>query len=141
MRLEFTYFKIKNIYMVKNIVIKGGKVIATGTKVVSGGTKVMKGTFSEFREFLKEYKIIGLAFAVIMGTASTALVKSLVDNIIMPLITPFMPAGGWQTAVLYIGPFAIKWGAFAAEFINFVILAFVVFIIAKKILKSEVTKK
>ena len=127
--------------MKKIVKIGGGKIISTGTKVVSGGTKAVKGTMFEFLGFLKEYKIIGLAIAVVMGTASTALVKSLVDNIIMPLITPFMPAGDWRTAILEMGPFSIKWGAFLAEFINFVILAFIVFVVAKKILKQEITKK
>lgn len=94
----------------------------------------------EFREFLKEYKIVGLALAFIMGSASTTLVKSLVDSLIMPIVTPFVP--DWKEAVLVLGPFTFKWGAFAAELINFTILAFVVFIIAKKILKEEkVTKK
>ena len=96
----------------------------------------------EFLQFLKEYKIVGLALAFVMGAASTSLVKSLVDNIIMPLVTPLMPSDGWRSAVLEIGPFAVKWGAFLAEVINFVILAFVVFIIVKKIFKEErVTKE
>lgn len=93
----------------------------------------------EFLAFLREYKIVGLALAFVMGTASTALVKSLVDNIIMPLVTPFVP--NWKEAVLNMGPFAIKWGAFMAELINFVILAFVVFIIVKKILREEKVTK
>jgi large conductance mechanosensitive channel len=94
----------------------------------------------EFLEFLREYKIVGLAMAFVMGSASTTIVKSLVDNLIMPLVTPFVP--DWKTSVLQLGPFAIKWGAFTADLINFVILAFVVFIIAKKLFKEEkVTKE
>lgn len=96
--------------------------------------------WKEFVAFVREYKIVGLAMAFIMGTASTALVKSLVDNIVMPLITPFV-RGGWQAATLHLGPFVIRWGAFAAELLNFVILAFIVFIIAKKILKEEKVSK
>ncbi|MEI6059002.1 MAG: MscL family protein, partial [archaeon] len=42
------------------------------------------GILSEFREFLKEYKVIGLAVALVIGLASTALVKSIVDNLVMP---------------------------------------------------------
>jgi large conductance mechanosensitive channel len=99
----------------------------------------MKVMIKEFLAFLREYKIVGLALAFVMGTASTALVKSLVDNIIMPLVTPFVP--NWKEAVLNMGPFAIKWGAFMAELINFVILAFVVFIIVKKILREEKVTK
>ena len=96
----------------------------------------------EFLDFLKEYKIVALAVAFVMGVASTSLVKSLVDNIIMPLITPFIPGGVWKTSVLNLGPISLSWGAFLGELINFVIIAWVVFVIAKKIMKEEkVTKK
>jgi len=99
------------------------------------------GLLSEFKDFLYEYKVIPLAIAFIMGIASTALIKSMVDNIIMPIITPFIPGGAWKTATLAIGPIVISWGAFLGEFINFIIIAFVVFIIAKKMLKEEKVEK
>ena len=95
------------------------------------------GFLGEFKEFLYEYKVIPLAIAFIMGIASTALIKSFVDNIIMPLITPFIPGGAWRTATLELGPVVISWGPFLAELINFIIIAFVVFLIAKKVLKEE----
>jgi len=91
----------------------------------------------EFKEFLKEYKVVGLAIGFVMGIASTALVKSLVDNVIMPLISPLVPAGKWEEAVLTIWKFNMKWGAFVSELINFLIIAFVVFLIAKFIMKEE----
>lgn len=100
------------------------------------------GMLGEFKEFLKEYKIVGLAIAFIMGVAATALINSLVNNVIMPIITPFIPGGAWQTATFNIGPIVIGWGAFLGQVINFVIIAWVVFVIAKKLLKEEkVTKK
>lgn len=95
----------------------------------------------EFMEFLREYKVIALAVAFIIGVAATALVKSLVDNIVMPIITPFIPGGAWKTATLTLGPFVIGWGAFVGEFINFVIIAAVVFIVAKKVMKEEKVSK
>lgn len=96
----------------------------------------------EFMDFLREYKIVALAVAFVMGVASTSLVKSLVDNIIMPVITPFIPGGEWKEAVFNIGPIVIGWGSFVGELINFVIIALVVFFIAKKVMKEEkVTKK
>ena len=95
----------------------------------------------EFMEFLREYKIVGLAIAFIMGVAATTLVKSLVDNIIMPIITQFIPGGAWKTATFSLGPVVIGWGAFLGEIINFVIIALVVFMIAKKILKEEKVAK
>lgn len=96
---------------------------------------------SEFKEFLYEYKVIGLAVAFIMGVAATALVKSLVDNIIMPLINPVLPEGGWQYAMLDVGPFSFGIGAFLAEVINFLIIALVIFLIAKKVLKEKKVAK
>lgn len=80
-----------------------------------------------------------------MGLAATALVQSLVNDIIMPTITPFIPAGDWKSAALAIGtPFGymvIKWGSFLAQLINFIILAFVVFMIAKYALREEKVAK
>jgi large conductance mechanosensitive channel len=100
------------------------------------------GMMKEFKEFLKEYKVIGLAIAFIIGTAATVLIKALVDYVIMPLIGPLIPGGAWQDAKLAIGPVIISWGQFLAAVINFVIIALVVFLIAKKLLKEDkVTKK
>jgi len=96
----------------------------------------------EFVGFLKEYKVIALAIALIIGIAATALVKSLVDNIIMPIITPFIPGGAWREATFALGPIVIGWGPFLGELINFIIIALVIFLIAKKLMKEEkVTKK
>jgi len=100
--------------------------------------KVLK----EFKEFLYEYKVVPLAIAFIMGVAATALIQSVVNNLIMPLITPFIPGGAWQVATFSMGPIVISWGALLGAIINFVIIAFVVFMVAKYIFKEEkVTKK
>lgn len=100
------------------------------------------GFVQEFKEFLDEYKVVGLAVAFIMGAAITDLVKSLVNNIIMPVVTFFIPGGEWATAAFSLGPIVIGWGPFLAALINFLIIALVVFWIAKIILKEEkVTKK
>ena len=96
----------------------------------------------EFKEFLKEYKVIPLSIAFIIGIAVTSLIQSIVNNLIMPMITPFIPNGAWQTATFSLGPIIIGYGALLGAIINFIIIAFVVFIIAKIILKEEkVTKK
>ena len=103
---------------------------------------MMKKLLLEFKDFLKEYKVIGLAVALIIGLAATNLVQALVKDIIMPLITPFIPNGAWQTATFSMGPIVIAWGDFLSALINFMVIAFVVFLIAKYALKEEkVTKK
>jgi len=96
---------------------------------------------SEFKEFLYEYKVIGLAIAFIIGVAATQLIQSFVNNILMPIITFFIPGGDWQNATLVLGPIVITWGKFLADLIYFVIVAIVVFIIAKKMLKEDKVAK
>lgn len=99
------------------------------------------GLLKEFKEFLKEYKVIGLAIALIIGLASVALINSVVNDLIMPIITPFIPGGAWRTATFSIGPIVIAWGSLLGAIINFVIIAFVVFLIAKFALKEEKVAK
>lgn len=100
------------------------------------------GLIREFNEFIREYKVIPLAVAFVIGVAATALIQSFVNHILMPIITPFIPGGAWQTATFNMGPIVIGWGAFLGAAINFLIIAFVVFMVAKFVLKEEkVTKR
>ncbi|MBI4810948.1 MAG: MscL family protein [Ignavibacteriales bacterium] len=90
----------------------------------------------EFLEFLKQYGVIGLAIAVIIGGKLNALVGATVDGILMPIITFFIPGGGWRTAALDIGPFHFLLGPFLGAAIDFLIVAWMVFYFAKKILRE-----
>jgi len=101
----------------------------------------MIGVLKEFKEFLQEYKVIGLAVALIIGLAATSFVKAIVDDIVMPILTPFIPGGAWQTATFSIGPIVIAWGHFLGALINFIVIAFVVFLIAKYAFKEEKVSK
>lgn len=95
----------------------------------------MKG---EFMKFLKEYGVIGLAIGVIIGSKAGELVKAIVDGLLMPVLGMVLPSGDWQKLV--IGPFQI--GLVLAALINFTVVAFIVFMFAKKVLKEDsVTKK
>jgi large conductance mechanosensitive channel len=91
----------------------------------------------EFLAFIKEYNIVALAAAVVMGTASTALVNSLVKDIFMPMITPLLSSDAWREAVFQIGPIALKYGSFMAEVINFLIVSLVVFLVVKKLIREK----
>jgi large conductance mechanosensitive channel len=101
------------------------------------------GLIAEFRQFLDEYKVMGLAIAFIIGAALTTLVQSLVNDIVMPVISPILSTtGDWKASLFQLGPITLKWGSFLGAVINFVIIAFVIFMIAKMILKGQkVTKK
>ena len=95
----------------------------------------------EFATFLKEFNIVSLAVGFVMGTASTALVGSMVKDILMPIAAPLVGAESWREAVWSIGPVHIAIGSFFAELFNFFILALIIFIIAKKLLKLEAVPK
>ena len=95
----------------------------------------------EFAKFLKEFNVIALAVGFVMGTASTTLVGSLVKDVLMPIAAPFMGAEPWRESVWNIGPVNIAIGSFSAELINFLVLALIIFIVAKKLLKMEAQEK
>jgi large conductance mechanosensitive channel len=84
----------------------------------------------EFKEFAMKGNVMDLAIGVIIGAAFGKIVSSLVNDIVMPLINPVMPAGDWRT--MEIGP-GIKIGNFLATTLDFIIVAFVIFLFVKGI--------
>ena len=100
-----------------------------------------KSFLKEFLQFLKEYKVVSLAIAFIMGEASTSLVSSLVKDVLLPIAAPLMSAETWKEAVFPVGAVTISYGSFLADIINFLILVVIVFIVAKKIIRMEEEKK
>lgn len=95
----------------------------------------------EFIQFLKQYGIIGLAIAVIIGGKANALVSSIVDGLIMPVILFALPAGEWRQWSFDIGKVHLVPGPAIGASIDFLIVAFIVFLFAKKVLKEEVVAK
>ena len=73
--------------------------------------------------------------------APTVRVKSFVDNSIMPFIGAFVPSGDWKTANLALRSVNLGIGPFLAECINFIVIAIVVFMIAKKVMSEEKVEK
>src|ERR1700739_2200602 len=96
----------------------------------------------EFMAFLKQAGVSGLAIAVIIGVKVTGLVTALVDGIVMPIVTFFIPGGTWRTATLDVGPIHFLLGPVLGATVDFLIVAYLVFWFAKKVLREEtVTKK
>ena len=86
-----------------------------------------KGLIHEFMAFFLKYKILGMAIAFIIGIYLGALIQSLVNDLIMPIIQLAMPGSLWET--MQIGPFRI--GLFIGALITFLIVLLIVFIIVK----------
>ena len=100
-----------------------------------------KGIVGEFMEFLMKYQVIGLAVAFIIGAAATKMVTAAVNDIIMPVIAVLIPGGDWRTQVVMAGPVKFLVGDFVGAIIDFVIIAIVVFLIVKFMMKEDATTK
>ncbi len=89
------------------------------------------GIFKEFKDFVLRGNVVDLAVAVIIGAAFGAIVSSLVDNVITPLLlTPALKAANAEDLdKLSYG--AVKYGLFLAAIIKFIIIAFILFLIVK----------
>lgn len=97
---------------------------------------------SEFKEFINKGNVMDMAVGVIIGGAFTAIVTSLTDNIINPLITVITGGNGTQVGGLVIPGTQIDFGAFLSAVINFLIIAVIVFLIVKSFNKMQsLTKK
>lgn len=104
--------------------------------------------FSEFKAFLARGNVLDLAVGVIIGAAFGKIVSSLTDDVLMPaigLITGGVdftnkytvlageaPTGATLAAAKAAGATVIAWGSFVTAIINFVILAFVIFLIVRQ---------
>jgi large conductance mechanosensitive channel len=86
-----------------------------------------KGIVKEFKAFLEQYKVMGMAVAFILGIYLGQLVAGLVTDLVMPIIDLAMPGVNWAT--IHIGPFLI--GQFIGTLITFLIVAFVIFLMVK----------
>jgi large conductance mechanosensitive channel len=97
----------------------------------------MNSLAKEFLKFLKEYKVVSLAVAFIMGEATSGLIGSFVKDIFLPIAAPLLSIESWKTATISIGPITIAYGTFVADAINFIILALLIFLVARKFLEVE----
>lgn len=97
----------------------------------------MKGFIEEFKAFAMKGNVVDLAVAVVIGAAFGKIVSSLVANIITPMIGLLM--GGIDLTGLSrsVGDAEITYGVFLQAIIDFVIVAFVIFLVVKAIAKAQ----
>jgi len=94
----------------------------------------------EFREFLVKQNALALAVGVVIGAAVGKVVSGIVDDVMMPLIGLLLPEGGWRQAEYVLsGENSIKYGDLLGRIVDFIIVAFVVFLAVKLLLREEKT--
>lgn len=115
--------------------------------------KEFVGFFSDFKKFISKGNIVDMAVGVIIGGAFSAIVTALTNKILMPLINLLLSAGGengLEKAYTVLKPvygadgtldltksIYIDWGAFITAIINFFIIAFVLFLIIRAMMKAS----
>lgn len=87
----------------------------------------------EFRDFAMRGNVIDLAVAFILGVAFVAIVTSLVNDIIMPIVGVIIGGLDFSSLSVTVGSAAIAYGKFIQAIVNFIIVAFVLFLIVRAI--------
>ncbi|WP_322894639.1 MULTISPECIES: large-conductance mechanosensitive channel protein MscL [unclassified Yoonia] len=88
---------------------------------------------NEFRDFIAKGNVMDLAVGIIIGAAFTAIVNSLVGDLIQPLIGLIVGGLDFSALSFGVGDAQFMYGSFITAVINFVIIAFVVFILVKMV--------
>lgn len=85
----------------------------------------------EFRDFIAKGNVMDMAIGVVMATAFTAIVNSLVEDIIMPIVAFFTGSTDFTDIVLQIGNTKLMVGNFIQSIVSFLIIALVLFFVIK----------
>ncbi|MCU0678738.1 MAG: large-conductance mechanosensitive channel protein MscL [Candidatus Pacebacteria bacterium] len=97
----------------------------------------MKGFVEEFKAFAMRGNVVDLAVAVVIGAAFGKIVSSLVENIFMPVIGILVGGVDFTGWALTVGDVNITYGAFIQSVFDFVIVAFVIFMVVKAMSKMQ----
>ncbi len=91
----------------------------------------------EFGDFIKKGNVLDLAVAVIIGGAFGAIVTSLVNDLLMPLIGIILGGVDFTTLAWQVGDATLTYGNFIQAVINFLVIAFVIFLLVRQVKKME----
>ena len=111
--------------------VSESELIEQSEKKKSAGKRFL----SEFGEFINQGNVVDLAIAVAVGAAFTAIVDSIVSDLIMPLVSSLLGGFDFSSLVLVIplgaGESAITYGNFINAVVQFIIIALVIFFIVR----------
>lgn len=91
----------------------------------------------EFREFINRGNVIDLAVAVVIGGAFGAIITSLVNDVLMPLVGILLGGLDFAGLSIQVGEATILYGNFIQAIVNFLIIAFVIFLVVRSYNKLQ----
>jgi large conductance mechanosensitive channel len=95
----------------------------------------------EFKAFIAQGSVLDLAVGVIIGTAFGKITASLVGDILMPIVGIFMGGKDFKKLAITVGNATVMYGNFIQTVIEFLIIAFVIFMIIKAATKTSLGEK
>lgn len=129
----------------KTVIIKTDKKVIVGPGVI---VKVGESQIKSFLDFIRTQGVVGLAVGLVLGGAVSIMVKSLVDNVVMPPLGLVLgSAEGLKGLAWTIGetnngqPAVLHYGVFLNDLINFIVIALVIYVIVKLLKFDHIDKK
>ncbi len=130
--------------IIKTVINTTGNISISSDKIVKVGGSQVKG----FVDFIRTQGVVGLAVGLVLGGAVSVLVKSLIDNVVMPPLGLLLgSAEGIKGLAVTMGttaagkPAVLNYGIFLNDFINFMIIALVVYLIVHLLKLDRLDKK
>ncbi len=106
--------------------------------------KKLKGGASDFKKFISRGDVVDMAVGIIIGAAFGKIVTSLVDDILMPVIGMIIGGVDFTDLSIKVGSATLKYGLFIQSIVDFLIVAFCIFLVVKifeKFKKQEAEKE
>jgi large conductance mechanosensitive channel len=93
--------------------------------------------WKDFKAFVLKGNVLDLAIAVVLGVAFGAIVTSLVNDIIMPLVGIILGGIDFASLSIQVGSATVLYGKFIQAIVNFLIIAFVIFLVMRAMVKLK----
>jgi large conductance mechanosensitive channel len=93
--------------------------------------------WKDFKAFVLKGNVLDLAIAVVLGAAFGAIVTSLVNDIIMPLVGIILGGIDFASLSIQVGSATVLYGKFIQAIVNFLIIAFVIFLVMRAMIKLK----
>jgi len=136
--------KVNKQKIVQTVINTTGKITISPETIVKAGGSQIRG----FVDFIRTQGVVGLAVGLVLGGAVSVLVKSLIDNVIMPPLGLLLgSAEGIKGLSVTMGmtaagkPAILNYGIFLNDFINFIVIALVVYLIVHLLKFDRLDKK
>ncbi len=124
--------------------VKKSVTKVSASKVAGVGSAQLKA----FMDFIRTQGVVGLAVGLVLGGAVSVLVKSLIDNVVMPPLGLLMGSAeglkglSWEMGTTSAGsPAVLHYGVFLNDFINFIVIALVVYAMVRVLKVDKLDKK